>query len=72
MKSDLALMQDKKRGNSERRSRQGQPSKLKKDIMFKTGDILNQGYLLKQPLGTLKNGRQTLLAIAFIQGNPTT
>ncbi len=31
--------------------------------MFKIGDILNQHYLLKQSLGTPKNGRQTWLAI---------
>lgn len=31
--------------------------------MFKIGDILNQRYLLKQPLGTAANGRQTWLAI---------
>jgi serine/threonine protein kinase len=31
--------------------------------MFKIGDILNQRYLLKQPLGTSQNGRQTWLAI---------
>ena len=31
--------------------------------MFKTGDILNQRYLLKQPLETSQNGRQTWLAI---------
>jgi len=31
--------------------------------MFKIGDILNQRYLLKQPLATSQNGRQTWLAI---------
>jgi len=31
--------------------------------VFKIGDILDQRYLLKQPLGTPKNGRQTWLAI---------